>query len=135
MDGVTVRCMSCSAPIEVHAFSTFIHCPYCGTNNPFPGFTYKHVNWKASMFAHVKLWTGCPVCRSPNMYLGPEKHNWRCPDCGYTLSRRDKRKSVFWFCDNCETYLNVQDGFSTKTGTWLCRNCGFINDVTNDNID
>ena len=62
------------------------------------------------------------------------KH-WRCIDCGYKMSKLEKRFSVLWFCDKCEAYLNNQPGFDTKQGTWKCKNCGYINNVSKENID
>lgn len=39
-----------------------------------------------------------------------------------------------WYCDQCNTLLNVQPGFTTVTGSWTCAECGFENDVTSGNI-
>jgi len=39
-----------------------------------------------------------------------------------------------WHCDNCNAYMNDQPGFTTKNGTWVCAECGAVNDVTNNNI-
>lgn len=69
------------------------------------------------------------------MYLGPEHKTWRCPDCGYTISNRDKRTGVFWFCDECEAYMNVQPGFTTKNKEWKCTACGHINGTTQNDIE
>jgi predicted RNA-binding Zn-ribbon protein involved in translation (DUF1610 family) len=41
---------------------------------------------------------------------------------------------VFWFCDGCESFLNNQEGFDINADTWICKNCGFENDITADNI-
>ena len=41
---------------------------------------------------------------------------------------------VDWYCDNCDSYLNNQPGFTTETGQWECIECGSINDVTSNNI-
>lgn len=30
--------------------------------------------------------------------------------------------------------MNDQPGFTTDSGRWCCRNCGYDNDVTDDNI-
>lgn len=40
-----------------------------------------------------------------------------------------------WYCDYCHVYMNVQPGFSVERGKWVCENCGFVNDVTQDNIN
>ena len=39
-----------------------------------------------------------------------------------------------WYCDNCDAHLNNQSGFSTFSGSWTCTECGWNNDVTDDNI-
>jgi hypothetical protein len=39
-----------------------------------------------------------------------------------------------WYCDQCGDFMNSQTGFTVKSGTWKCEMCGFINDVTSDNI-
>ena len=40
-----------------------------------------------------------------------------------------------WYCDNCRAHLNGQIGFTVKNGQWKCDNCGFVNDVTVNNIE
>ena len=39
-----------------------------------------------------------------------------------------------WYCDCCHAYMNNQGGFSTTIGTWVCTECGTINDVSENNI-
>jgi len=39
-----------------------------------------------------------------------------------------------WHCDGCETIMNSQPGFSVSSGVWTCTECGYVNDVTSDNI-
>ena len=129
-----VKCSYCGAEIEVNSYRKFVKCPYCGIETPFDGFKYQVIDWKSSMYSAVKLWTDCPVCRSPNMHLGPEKRAWRCPDCGYVWRNKDKRRGILWFCDRCETYLNIQSGFTTKNKTWKCSECSHINSVTKKDI-
>lgn len=41
---------------------------------------------------------------------------------------------VTWYCDGCNSVLNEQTGFNTNSGTWECTECGYENDVTEDNI-
>ncbi len=43
-------------------------------------------------------------------------------------------KDCNWTCDNCGTYMNSQPGFTTITDEWKCKKCGFINDVSVNNI-
>jgi hypothetical protein len=45
------------------------------------------------------------------------------------------KESVFWFCDNCDTFLNMQQGFTTRNQHWKCTECGFDNDVRKYDID
>ncbi len=68
------------------------------------------------------------------MYLGPEGKVWKCPDCGFRMTAKEKEESVFWFCDGCETFMNIQKGFNVDTGHWTCQECGYENDVTEENI-
>lgn len=128
------KCEKCSGSFDVKTFRRFTVCPYCGKKTAFPGFDYRRIDRKSSMYAGVKLWMDCPACRSPNMYLGPEGRKWKCPDCGYTISDHLKETTVFWFCDSCDAYMNIQDGFTDRTGKWTCTECKFENDVTKENI-
>lgn len=43
-------------------------------------------------------------------------------------------EEIDWYCDGCDAHLNRQEGFNTSTGSWECTRCGYINDVTEDNI-
>ena len=129
-----VQCKNCGSNIEIRTWRRFVVCPYCDTKIPFDGFEYREIDWNDSMYSGVEYLMDCPACRSHNMYLGAEKRLWRCPDCGYSVSNREKRFGVFWFCDNCEAYLNVQNGFTTKNGIWRCSECGAQNDVTKNSI-
>ena len=129
-----IKCNSCGAEIKVSTYRKFVVCPYCSERISFPGFDYETIDWNSSMYSSVRLRTDCPACRSANMYLGPEGRAWKCPDCGYSISNKEKRKSVFWFCDECDTYMNVQPGFTDKTGKWTCSECGYVNDVSKENI-
>ena len=131
----TVQCDHCGSNIEIRTYRKFVICPYCDNKFPFEGFDYRRIDWQRdSMYAGVKKWTDCPSCRSPNMYLGPERRAWKCPDCGYIWADKERKHGVLWFCDDCEAYLNVQLGFSTKGKIWQCSECGHINNITKENI-
>lgn len=39
-----------------------------------------------------------------------------------------------WYCDSCGAFLNSQPGLTVSSGTWTCEECGYENDVTEDNI-
>lgn len=129
-----VICPKCGCKIEVATYRKFVKCPNCSEKSPFEGFEYELIFPGSSMYASVDLWTDCPVCRSRNMFFDRSRKMWECPDCKYTITSRDKNSGVFWFCDDCEAYLNVQPGFDTKSGRWVCTECGYENDVTSDNI-
>ena len=129
-----ITCKECGGSFDIKTFRELVTCPYCKNKSEFPGFHYRNIDWRSSMYANVKMWMDCPACRSPNMYLGPSERRWKCPDCGYSISQIKKNTSVFWFCDECGTFLNIQDGFTAKSGKWVCSECYFENDVTKDNI-
>lgn len=83
---------------------------------------------------NIKKWMECPVCHS-KLLFNKRKVAWCCKACTYELSEKDFLDDfVFWFCDGCGTYLNVQEGFNRKKQTWVCKKCGFDNDITADNI-
>ncbi|WP_321075944.1 hypothetical protein [Gemmiger sp.] len=75
----------------------------------------------------------CPCC-GETMYLN--ENVWRCQNCAYCISQeRMPNGEIFWFCDGYERFMNVQPGFTTRTGKWICISCGWINDVTENDID
>ena len=77
----------------------------------------------------------CPVCKNGKMTFHKKNSLWRCEDCGYHFSEKYFLDDcVFWFCDECQTYLNNQDGFDSRNSKHICRNCGYENDTTFDNI-
>lgn len=41
---------------------------------------------------------------------------------------------IFWYCDNCNAYLNKQEGFDPSADNHVCTKCGFVNDTTEANI-
>lgn len=129
-----VHCNTCGAEINVDSYREFVVCPYCDNQFEFEGFDYREIDWNSSMYSSVKKWIDCPVCRSKNMFFGPSGKKWKCPDCGYVLTDKELKKGVLWFCDNCETFLNTQKGFSATKGKWKCAACGYDNDVSKKSI-
>lgn len=74
----------------------------------------------------------CPCC---NGTLLLEDAVWRCQDCAYCISQKSMLDgAVFWFCDECGRFLNVQPDFTEKNGAWKCIACGCPNDVSEENI-
>ncbi len=48
----------------------------------------------------------------------------------YTYSGDDLYKrfpGVEWYCDECNAYLNEQEGFDDRLPEWSCQNCGYVN--------
>lgn len=73
----------------------------------------------------------CPCC---GKMMDLEDDVWRCEDCAYCISQKDMLDgAVFWFCDECGRFMNVQPGFTDRTGAWKCVSCGYVNDVSDEN--
>lgn len=84
---------------------------------------------------NIKKWMFCPACKNGKMTFNKKTSLWTCEECGYHFSEEYFLDDcVFWFCDECETYLNSQEGFDTHSPKHICRNCGYENDTTFDNI-
>ena len=84
---------------------------------------------------NIKKWMFCPVCKKGKMIIAKKLNLWICEDCNYQLSNKEfENNYVFWFCDECESYLNNQDGFDITSNKHICRNCGYENDTTENNI-
>ncbi len=82
----------------------------------------------------IKKWMECPVCHK-KMTFNKSKKSWLCNKCAYEISEKDFLDDfVFWFCDECNTYLNCQKGFDKKSAKHICQECGYENDTTFDNI-
>lgn len=83
----------------------------------------------------VKKWMFCPACRDGKMVINKKSTLWQCEDCGYQLSADEfKDDYVFWFCDECDAYLNIQEGFDRTATKHICTKCGYENDTTFNNI-
>lgn len=82
----------------------------------------------------VKRWMECPVCHK-KMTFNKTQKAWVCNKCTYKILEEDFLNDfVFWFCDECKAYLNCQEGFNNKSAKHTCRECGYENDTTFDNI-
>lgn len=83
-------------------------------------------------FLHLNT-MDCPCC-GDTMHLNAGV--WRCRNCAYCITQKNMLDdAIFWFCDKCGKFMNVQPDFTTVTGTWKCVSCGFINDVSENNVD
>ena len=83
----------------------------------------------------IKKWMFCPACQQGKMTINKKSTLWTCEECGYRLSADEFEDDyVFWFCDECNTYLNNQKGFDRHASRHICRNCGYENDTTFENV-
>ena len=83
---------------------------------------------------HLKKWIECPVCHE-EMRFNKQKQSWVCNSCNYKILEKDFIDDfVFWFCDGCNAYLNIQDNFNKKETHHVCDLCGFDNNTTTSNI-
>ncbi len=77
----------------------------------------------------------CPAWKDGKMVINKKATMWKCEECGYQLSADEFEDNyVFWFCDECDAYLNIQDGFDSSASKHICTKCGYENDTTFDNI-
>ena len=83
----------------------------------------------------IKKWMFCPACKDGKMNINKNSTMWICEKCGYKLSEDEFEDNyVFWFCDECESYLNIQEGFDRKSKKHICKKCGYENDTSFSNI-
>lgn len=74
----------------------------------------------------------CPSCYGTMTLIDGV---WQCNRCAYCISQTEMLNgAIFWFCDGCGEFLNVQPGFITESGKWVCTRCHWTNDVTEENI-
>lgn len=128
-----ITCPCCGKTKVLSSYCRVVFCDYCNMALPFEGFRYREYNRFSSKYRYAQAEMDCPNCGSRHMILGPEGNLWCCHDCNYHLKESTRQNITFWFCDNCDTYLNVQSGFTEVTGHWKCQLCGFDNDVSDDN--
>lgn len=41
---------------------------------------------------------------------------------------------IDWYCDRCNSYLNIQPGFDDHHSVWECTECGYRNSISADEI-
>ena len=83
----------------------------------------------------IKKWMFCPACHNGKMTINKKSTLWTCEKCGYKLSADEfKDDYVFWFCDECGAYLNIQAGFDRTATQHICVECGYENDINSDKL-
>ena len=92
--------------------------------------------WKESISPKFKTASSkesipCPVCGGK---MDDADGQWKCSTCGYSISEEKLKTEVFWFCDNCGSFLNVQEGFDDSDDTFLCKECGSLNMLTEEHV-
>ena len=127
-------CPECGEHIETRAYSKYVRCNQCG--NQFPNSYPCSPLGAGRVDRMVNGWRVCPVCRGDGTLIH-RKHgrNWNCKWCGFSLPNKAWEDIILWFCDSCDTYMNIQPGFATESGRWVCTVCGQENDVSDDNIE
>lgn len=76
----------------------------------------------------------CPSCYGNLLYNADTQYHV-CECCNFAISEKSLLDGyIYWFCDKCKCFMNVQEGFNTKSGVWNCKRCGFENDVSEKNI-
>ncbi len=74
------------------------------------------------------------MCHGKMVFKRPRK-SWVCTECMYGITEEEFADDfVFWFCDECDSYLNCQEGFDKNASKHICRECGYENDTTKDNM-
>ena len=83
----------------------------------------------------VKRWTICPACQCGKMSFNKSVEAWECRNCGHQFLSKDFAKNqVYWFCEECNCYLNQQTGFDYNESKHICQNCGYENDISLDTV-
>ena len=83
---------------------------------------------------HIKKWMFCPVSHE-KLHISKDGKVWVCEHCEYVIADKDFTDDfVFWFCDKCNSYLNIQEGFNRKAVTWKCKKCGYVSALVDDNL-
>ena len=50
------------------------------------------------------------------------------------MAREPRFPGIDWYCDHCGALLNTQKNFDDHKYTWKCKQCGFKNSISWDNI-
>ena len=74
---------------------------------------------------HIKKWIECPVCNR-RMIFNKSQKAWICKRCDYEILESEYLDDfIFWFCDECNSYINCQEGFDKKSAKHICQKCGY----------
>ena len=86
----------------------------------------------------LKKQMACPSCfekKRGKLRISKDGLWWICDTCNYKiLDELFADEYVFWFCDNCGTFLNNQTNFNRFDEVFICKKCGYKNDITESNI-
>lgn len=125
----TVKCVGCGNEIRVYSPGKFVKCPYCEEITEMDFTVHK---WKKGQY---KYETKCPFCMVDGSFvLNRNFTAWKCMNCGAKLTHDEFYREVLWYCDSCDTFMNKQPGFNPNGKTHKCIQCGFINDITEENV-
>ncbi|MEG2006221.1 MAG: Sec23/Sec24 zinc finger-containing protein [Raoultibacter sp.] len=82
----------------------------------------------------IKGWMECPVC-GDKLLFNEVQQAWVCVNADFILPEDEFLNGyVFWFCDQCESFLNIQSGFDASRESWVCHECGYENDISSGNL-
>ena len=79
---------------------------------------------------NVKKTKDCPACKGIGKLAADNNQKlWHCSECGYSITYDKLDNCTYWFCNECETFLNIQPGFESVEERWICQVCGYENDI------
>ena len=53
---------------------------------------------------------------------------------GKEKTMSERFPGVWWYCDRCNASLDEQPGFDDHYDTWTCRECGYRNTISEEDI-
>ena len=57
-------------------------------------------------------------------------------DTAFKVAANLGKMNMFeWYCDECDAYLNDQDGFEDNNGKWICKECGHENIISKEQLE
>lgn len=73
----------------------------------------------------------CPTGYSHSTYQVPTYDD----DVERRLKYHVYNKNIDWYSDNCKERLDLQERFSRKYRTWVCKKCGYKNIIDYTVVD